>query len=528
MTPPRLRDVLARLRAEGLYRDAPDRPLPATFDAEPVDDPWYIRALIAAGAWIAALLFILFLVATTALRSEAATLGTGAALLAGALGLRHAARGLFLHQLAFALSLAGQVLLTGGLGRMLDWDAAVWGAALALEVLLIVAYPDPLHRFVSTLLAVTAGAVLLHALEALPFVHVLVLGAAAGATGLWERETALVQSRAASLVRPVAYGLAGGLLGLLTLPATGDGAFAGLPWWPSTLGLAVVLGVLLYRLLHETAASLATRARLLTAVALLVPLTSDAPGLPAALLVLVLGFRHGRRLLMGLALAFLALFLTLFYYNLNLTLLAKSFLLMGTGLALLAVRAFGLKGAARHPEAPKEEAANRPPRSPAGASRMVILATGLLVLATLNLFVLQKERLRTTGRTLFVELGVRDPRALLQGDYMVLRYALPDTLTALLAGTDRRSGRLVVRVDARGVATPLRPYTPGEPLAPDEHLLRYHRRDGALLLGPSAFFFQEGHAERYANARYAELRVAGDGEALLVGLRDAGLRPLGP
>jgi uncharacterized membrane-anchored protein len=44
-------------------------------------------------------------------------------------------------------------------------------------------------------------------------------------------------------------------------------------------------------------------------------------------------------------------------------------------------------------------------------------------------------------------------------------------------------------------------------------------RDGRLHIGSEAFFFQEGTAVAYEQARYAELRVDSSGESLLVGVR---------
>ena len=156
---------------------------------------------------------------------------------------------------------------------------------------------------------------------------------------------------------------------------------------------------------------------------------------------------------------------------------------------------------------------------------LIAVAAGLLVLVTLNVFILQKERLRKTGTTMFLELAVHDPRSLLQGDYMALRYAVPEALAA--DTTLAPEGRFVVRLDARGVAAIRRVHRPGERLGEDEHLLRYRRRGSEILLGPKAFYFQEGRGPEYAAARYGAFRVDADGDALLVGLRDADLNPLG-
>jgi len=109
---------------------------------------------------------------------------------------------------------------------------------------------------------------------------------------------------------------------------------------------------------------------------------------------------------------------------------------------------------------------------------------------------------------------------------MALRYRLPDWLAR--DSTLARNGRLVVQVDARHVGTIQRLHRPGEALAADERLLRYRRRGGAVHLGAEAFFFQEGHAEVYEQARYGELRVDDEGNSLLVGLRDEDLNVLEP
>jgi len=56
---------------------------------------------------------------------------------------------------------------------------------------------------------------------------------------------------------------------------------------------------------------------------------------------------------------------------------------------------------------------------------------------------------------------------------------------------------------------------------------RFRLRGGRAWLGTNAFFFQEGDANRYRDARYGEFRLDRDsGEAVLVGLRDAKLGAL--
>ena len=155
--------------------------------------------------------------------------------------------------------------------------------------------------------------------------------------------------------------------------------------------------------------------------------------------------------------------------------------------------------------------------------RTAVLWLGaFVVLVAPNFMILQKERLLAEGTKMLLPLAPRDPRALIQGDYMALRYDLP------FSAEDRlpRDGRLVVTLDEDSVASVDRLYEDDEPLNAGEHLLRYRRRGGHIRLGAESFFFQEGHADVYRNARYGELRVSESGESVLVGLRDEDRRAL--
>jgi uncharacterized membrane-anchored protein len=155
--------------------------------------------------------------------------------------------------------------------------------------------------------------------------------------------------------------------------------------------------------------------------------------------------------------------------------------------------------------------------------RALIALGALLVLGAVNLSIIGKERIRRDGEVVYLELAPVDPRSLMQGDYMALRFALTRDLDRLAGATPAREGetRLApVTLDARRVA-----HAAGEGGAALN--LRYRIRGGQVWLGTNAFFFEEGTAERYTGARYGEFRVdRGTGEAVLVGLRDAALAPL--
>lgn len=160
------------------------------------------------------------------------------------------------------------------------------------------------------------------------------------------------------------------------------------------------------------------------------------------------------------------------------------------------------------------------------AMRKAVVLGGLIViLAIVNWQIAGKERVLRDGAPLLLELAPVDPRSLIQGDYMRLDYAIAREIARREEWP--RDGQIVVAADVDGVARFVRRHEPGAPLDAREHLLRYRRRAGRIRIGTDAWFFQEGQADRYAGARYGELRVDDAGESLLVGLRDAARQPLG-
>ncbi|RJS25768.1 hypothetical protein DRW03_04620 [Corallococcus sp. H22C18031201] len=155
-----------------------------------------------------------------------------------------------------------------------------------------------------------------------------------------------------------------------------------------------------------------------------------------------------------------------------------------------------------------------------------ILGGLALVLGSALVLVAQKEAVVARGQPVLLRLAPVDPRSLMQGDYMQLNYAISAD-----QGWDNegrpRDGNLVLRLDSDGVGQFVRFDSPDVPLAPGEFRLRYRIRDHRVRLGAEAFFFQEGHADRYEHAQYGELRVADSGTSVLVGLRDENRKPLG-
>lgn len=152
----------------------------------------------------------------------------------------------------------------------------------------------------------------------------------------------------------------------------------------------------------------------------------------------------------------------------------------------------------------------------------------LVVLLVVNYGIWEKERVLARGRTVLLELAPLDPSWQMQGHYMLLRYRLSEDIRAQLPSQFYGEGLAVVRLDGAGRAVFDHIHKTGEALRPDQALIRFVKGGESVFIQPDMFFFQEGQGNLYEAARWGELKVSPDGEAVLNGLRDAALLPLGP
>lgn len=523
------------LRLARRHGDAGDTPA-----ATPPDDagrPWPVVLLTALGAWLAALplLGVVGLLLGDVLQRGAGPYLVGLLMLAGAVVLlRGRGVALFVEQLAIPALLVGAGSLGFGLFRDLpDGAAAGLLAALALGVAALVRAP-----WLRAVLGAAAAGCFVVACAAPRFFggETARIGLALqAALGLWLAALALRQrvlrggghTRAAALESVAAGWLAAVLWGLaawsgMSFLVGASGGFAGEAMQAAPRGTGLLPGVSVLLAL-AAAAWLARgwpavrRPAWALAAAVLAGLAWAMPALGAVLLATAV-CATGARWRLAVAGAVAAAWIVgAFYYPLDWTLTAKALVLIGAGALLGALAWLAARGGA---------SAARIAPAAAGPWRSAGIALSLAaVLATANLGIWQKQRLIAHGAPVFVELVPVDPRSLMQGDYMRLAYRLPDDLERRIDPLAAVRPQVVARRDARGVATVLR-LDDGQALAADELRIELTPRHGGWTLVSDAWFFTEGEARRFEPARYAEFRVAPDGRALLVGLRDAALGAL--
>lgn len=530
-----------------LLRSAQDQGLlpPGTTVPDDEGRPWPVVLLTALGAWLATLplLGVVGLLLGDLIERSVGPYLVGVLLLAGALVvLRARDLPLFVEQLAFPALLTGGGALGFGLFR--DLGSGAGAIVLALVALGVAT----LQRAAWLRVLLGAAAAVLVALALTP--GRWLFESRAGLAGWWWSWHIVLAAWLVALLAPRPRGRAAAIESIAAgwLLAT----LAGLAWWSGmtflvggTMGGSLVgevareLGrghavAAAWPLLQGLSVVLALAAAgwalrrwpplrhpaFVGAALVLVALAGVMPSLGAVLLALSLCATSGRRRLAAAAAVAAAWIVGAFYYQLAWPLTSKAVVLAAAGAVLAALAAWARwAGAAGVGDV---AVAARPPKRAAWG----LLASLLAVLLVANASIWQKEVLIRGGRPVFVELAPVDPRSLMQGDYMRLNFNLPGE-PAEAGGGLLRSQRphVIVRLDPRGVATPLR-LDDGTPPSADELRIELTPKDGRWILVTDAWFFAEGEAERWSRAKYGEFRVDAQGRALLVGLRGPQLEAL--
>lgn len=334
-------ELWSRLSEAGLVEgEMPER--------EKAASPWFVRVILGIAGWIGALFLLGFVGGAFAFIMEDAAFAAvaGAACCAGAFVLFRVAEGNdFAEQFGLAVSLVGQVLIAIGLADFLKRDDPAFYLGLAAtEAALALAVPNFLHRVLATsgaaiALALAVDQLSLHGLAA-PLLCV-------GFAWVWLEPRRW--AAAGRIWRPVGYGLVLALLLVETFRLFGAERLFDMrneaPGWFALHGplagrgltAVVLVWVAAVISLREEAHGAGRVTPFSVGAAILFGLLSlKAPGLASALLILLLGFAAGGRILVALGIFSLLGFVAHFYYSLQASLLEKSGILALTGLFLLA------------------------------------------------------------------------------------------------------------------------------------------------------------------------------------------------
>jgi uncharacterized membrane protein len=312
------------------------------------DTPWYIRVAVGLSGWVAAcflLGFVMVGLGTILLMSESGVpLIVCGIIFCGMMIVvkRTFPTALFVGQAALAINLAGQLLIITGVGILTENITGTAIATILVQIGLIFAYPDYLQRVISPLIILGALVMILVGdYELNEAIHGLIFLWGLFALMLHIFDTKFVTLKLSQLSQPISWGVILGLMGLL-LPSTQPPDMEEIIhyWWLSTGGLTGLLIALVILIWFDYRNELNSVSIVVSIIGilLLAILTWSAPGIVGACFIILMGFWRGNKILTGLAVPFLAIFIGSFYYHLDLTLLTKSLMLVGSGALAFAMR----------------------------------------------------------------------------------------------------------------------------------------------------------------------------------------------
>jgi len=293
--------------------------------------PLFIKFLIALGAWCATIFFVAFLGFADLFKSGGgAFIGIGLPLIAVATVLMRLAKGagIFPAQLALALNLTGHGAVLFGAAECAGEFTPVPWAMLLLYAVLYWPYNDASYRFIGALATTCLfTGWFLSERELHHFIHVLVALETAGVVLLFPNPRAAL--------RPFAYGLALSLCATPLFVLMPDNELM-TPILPS--GCVIVLGLIAVFYRIAAGCGKVKSEQFIIAVLAAAFLCFSTPGIPAAAMLITLGYWQDNKGLAGMGLLFLPAYIFAYYYNLNMTLLHKSFVLMGSGAVLILLK----------------------------------------------------------------------------------------------------------------------------------------------------------------------------------------------
>lgn len=308
-------------------------------ETDEISTAWYMKVLTGVSGWFASLSFLAAVFALIGSDMDEAGILFGIVLCAAAWGINHfSGNKLFARQFALSLCLAGQasatLFFTNG-GRS---TAAACIFSIILSAVILAAYGYSVARFIAALAAVISVIVLMADHELYNVFSVVILFLAAAEFVLWIHEPDLAAGPVAGISRACAYAFAVSLLALPFLSVENFFERVKIVWAPATIGMAVLFIVLQAKIFTYYRKPLAGPyfAAAAGCTVAFAAVTLDSPGIITALFVTALGFFRGNRILTALAGACLGVYIAAFYYNLSMTLLVKSYILMGSGAILLA------------------------------------------------------------------------------------------------------------------------------------------------------------------------------------------------
>jgi uncharacterized membrane-anchored protein len=505
--------------------------------------PWYIRFIQGFAGWLAAIFIMAFFGTFFSFIFKQPSGG-----LVVALGLVCSVAGYvliklksndFIDQLGMAFSLSGQLLFAIGLFFFME-ISSTFGAFILGFYQLFLAWilPQYAHRLLSTAFGLFA---LLIGLNLLGYFGIGTALVAVTFTFIWLKENDWGKNYMAW--EAIGFGSILTVIFSSGFLITGkyllrDSFRINTGWLYenaeliSSLLIALIFVNVALVLLKEYKIKFDSKSALLSFVAAigLIIISFKIDGLSIGLLIVLLGFARHRLVLIVFGAFTVISFFSWYYYNLQATLLYKSIVLVLLGIAML-VAWFTLKIIYK---SDSHNNTNIYKLLPLKATKWIAVCTVFLILVGINFNIKEKEKLIENGEVLLFKLAPVDPRSLMQGDYMRLRFELANTLLKEIRESHKQNnnkrienyeGQVIIRKDEKSIVSFVALYTDQE-LAENHRLIPYKYRNGSIKFTTNAFYFQEGKANHFQKSEYGEFKMSDKGDIILVHMVDKDLKIL--
>lgn len=511
---------------------------------KPTDDhthiPWYIRFIQGFAGWLAAIFllgfFAVFFEFIFKKPNGGLVVTLGILCSIGGYVLIRMQKNDFIDQLGMAFSLSGQLIFAIGLFFYLKVGLTPGFFILgSYQLALVWIIPQYAHRLLSTAFGLFA---LLIAINSSGYYG---LGSALIAvlfSFIWMKE--IYWGKSHDLWEPFGLGVAltivfssgflitGKYLIKETLRNTTGWLFENAELISSLL-IALVFLNLVVVLLKEYKIKFDSRTAILCFIAAagLILISFKIYGLSTGLLITLIGFARQRIVLIALGILSVISFFSWYYYNLHATLLFKSVVLIILGLVTLAAW-FTLNYI--YKDTSKAESRKFTVK-PLSRNKWLGIATIFIAIVAINVNINKKQQLIESGEVLLLKLAPVDPRSLMQGDYMRLRF---DIEREIIKATDLwnqdntfkiAKGLVIVEKDINSIATYVAIYQ-DQALTENQRLIPFKIRGRKVIFTTNAFYFQEGKASHFQKSRYGEFKLSKAGEILLVHMVDEDLKIL--
>lgn len=245
--------------------------------------------------------------------------------------------------------------------------------------------------------------------------------------------------------------------------------------------------------------------------------------------LLLMAYHRQSQVMFGFSVVMIVAFLANYYYWLEIPLLYKAFLLLVCGLVFLLISAY-LQRQNRSTQTTQHITDHTLRKG----VPFIAISTLLATLGIANITVQQNENVLANGDSVILALAPIDPRSLMQGDYMALNYEMLEQVENNLATMEKtventRRVYALVKLDEHGIAQLCRvtttPPQQFDSCLSDIYLPIKVDGSGHFSMPTMQYFFEEGKATHFAQAKYGEYRVK-EGKALLLRLLDSNKQPL--